>query len=643
MKYIIRLLLIAFICFSCSGNTNIISPNERVEARVFILEDGQLSYVVLKSGITVVDTSQLGILVDDKVLGKNSIIKKVDKKDVEFEYALWGAKSKAKHNANKVNYQIKEDDGFIWNLEFQVSDEGVAFRYIVPNDGVKRVYGELSSFKVPIKTKVWYFERNNSWKLKSHAGEWLSADISKMPTISKMGPIQGLTLTLESPQGDYALLAEAALFNYSGMRLKAIGDNTFKANFEEGENGFEVKGNITTPWRCILLANDLTQLVNNSLVASLNPAPDKKIFDDTSWIKPGKSAWFWWSRRRSTFEQEKKVIDDAALLGLDYTLVDEGWDIWENKWQKVAELCEYAKTKNIGVFFWKHSNYLNFPENDYAVMTGFLDTISSLGAVGIKVDFMNGQDKSLIEFDETLLYKCAERQLMVDFHGCQQSSGEFRTYPNEVTREGVRGLELNGHPEGPITASHNAALPFTRYVTGHADYTPLAFTSPAETTWAHQLATLVCFYSPFQCLAENTEFLLHNEEVQPARAFIADVPSVWDETLVFPQSKIGELAILARRKGEDWYVGVLNAQDEMELSIPCDFLRDRNYEVDVFSDDMSGKVISLEGVHQNPKAFYEEYSFAIPFVKSEKMMKNTSEINLRLAKNGGAVIWFKAK
>lgn len=634
---ILALLLIV----SCNSNkTEYALSHKDIDLQVFMLGNKQLAYCVHKGDQTLIDTSLLGISINDTTLGVNSNIKLEATDVVGFEYPILGVKNIANYHGSISRFEIQETNGISWFLEFQISDEGVAYRYIIPKKGKNLVNGERSSFKLPDNTKVWYFERNNSWKLKSHAGEWISAGISQMPTVSKMGPVQGLTLTLEMPDGSYALLAEAALFNYSGMRLEATGNNTFQANFTENRQGFEIEGDIITPWRCILLANSLNELVNITMVASLNPKPDETLFSDVSWIKPGKAAWYWWSGKFSTFEKEKKTIDNAAKLGFQYTMIDEGWEKWENKWETITALNEYARNKGLELFLWKRSSEINIPDNNYAVMAAFLDSVKQTGAVGVKVDFMNGQDKSIIDFDEAVLKLAAERRLMVNFHGCQQSSGEYRTYPNEITREGIRGVELNNMAEGPLPASHNAALPFTRYVTGHADYTPVAFTAPGETTWAHQLATLVCFYSPFQCIAEDPEFLLSSREIQPALNFIKNVPSVWDETIVLPDSKIGELAIIARRKGTDWYLGVLSSGPEKQLNVNCNFLSEGQYVSEVFMDDMLAEPINLEGL--NPRANLTRFDTAVPFRKELMECNKTTMLNLEIGANGGAAIWFRA-
>ncbi len=610
------------------------------QVQLFKASSGALTYQIISNGKVVIDSSTIGITVNGKTLGVNSNIKLIEEDSFSTEFPLLGVKNKAVYKAKTSTFELTELNGFVWFLDFQVSDQGVAYRYRVPGAEKQIVNSEETSFKIPSNTKVWFFERNSNWKLKSHAGEWISADISKMPKISKMGPIQGLTLTLELPQGGYALLAEAALWNYSGMRLEAIGNNTFKANFTEGNKGFEIDGVIKTPWRCVLLADNLNDLVNNTMVPSLNPEPDKTLFADRSWIKPGTSVWHWWTKKFATFKDEKRMVDDAVALGLDYSMVDEGWEKWADKWETTTQLCNRANKNGIGIFLWKRSKEINFPKNDWEVMRHFLDSVQNTGAKGVKVDFMNGQTKDLIDFDEALLKKAAERKLMVNFHGCQQSAGEYRTYPNEVTREGIRGLEVNGMQEGMLTATHNAALPFTRFVAGHGDYTPIGFTNPGETTWAHQLATLVCFYSPFQCLAEGTDFLQKSQHVKPALNFIDKIPSVWDETIVLPQSKIGDLAIIARRSKNDWYLGVLNSGDATSITVNCDFLFDSDYASEVFTDDLNAPKFDISGLH--PRQYFKEYNKVTLFKREIVKVTKTSTLKLDLAENGGAVVWFKS-
>ena len=637
---------IVLVTYSCSSVKKEYDVTyEDITAKVFNV-NGQLAYKIMKNEQVVIDSSLLGIIVNKKILGSNSKIKGETRHRIALKYPLLGAKNKAAHKANAVMYAIEEADGTNWELEFQVSNEGVAYRYKIPGDDAQTVNKELTTFRLPKKTQVWYFERNNNWKLRSHAGVWTKGDIAEMPTISNMGPIQGLTLTCELPDGGYVLIAESALFNYSGMRLKAIGNNTFKANFTEGEKGFTLeKGDVLTPWRCVVIANDLNDLVNNTLVASLNPKPDERLFADRSWIKPGKAVWYWWSRGQGTYEAEKKMIEDAEKLGMEYSMVDEGWELWDNKWQKVKELCDYGKGKGVDVFLWKRSAQINLPKDNYKVMASFLDSVKMTGAVGVKVDFMNGQTKSLIKFDEVLLKMAAQRHLMVNFHGCQQSSGEYRTYPNEVSREGIRGIELNLMTEGMIPPSHNAALPFTRFVTGHADYTPLAFTIPGETTWAHQLATLICFYSPFQCIAEDTRFLLNSKEIKPALEFIREVPSVWDETIVLSESKIGEIAALARRNKDQWYVGVLNGETAKKYKFKTDFLPAGKYEVEVFKDDLEAELFKLNeidiqnvNVHQTNQNYRGD---VVPFKKEKIVINSHDEVTVTLADGGGSSMVFK--
>jgi alpha-glucosidase len=202
---------------------------------------------------------------------------------------------------------------------------------------------------------------------------------------------------------------------------------------------------------------------------------------------------------------------------------------------------------------------------------------------------MNGEDLGLIRFDERVLREAAARRLLVNFHGCQKPSGESRTYPNEVTREGVRGLELNriterylkkqrekgvdvvARKETPggenqyIPASHNAALPFTRGVVGPADYTPVAFSRPGATTWAHQLAAAYLITSPLLVMAEHPQHVCDEPRLSEVLPFLQALPVTWDETRVLEGSRIGELAAFARRSGNVWYVAMVNGTAGLKM------------------------------------------------------------------------------
>ena len=345
------------------------------------------------------------------------------------------------------------------------------------------------------------------------------------------------------------------------MRLKAIGDNSVQVNFTEGDAGFAINKKLQTPWRVILFANYLNDLVRNQVIESLNPQPDTALFADQSWIKPGVAVWSWITRNDRYMEpaEEMKFVDAAAKLHFQYSMLDEGWETkWPDKWNQLKSLSVYAAKKKVGLWVWKHSNELRDP----AQRDRFLDSIRDYGAVGIKTDFMNSEEKALIDFEIGLLEAAAKRKLMVNFHGCHAPTGESVTWPNEMTREGIRGLELNIMNE-PIPAWHNAALPFTRLILGHGDYTPAFFSNKANTTYTHQLALLYLFNSPFQCIAENPVTLLNDPLYKPILPLLKTLPVTWDETYVLNGSEIGKLAAFARRKGNKWYIAVINGTDSV--------------------------------------------------------------------------------
>ncbi|TCC96070.1 glycoside hydrolase family 97 protein [Pedobacter hiemivivus] len=555
------------------------SPSGNISAELFP-KDGRLFYSIKADGKPVIDQSEMGIVVDGVAYGsKITSLNGLKKGTI---YSKSGDKRKG---YNFYSFSVFEASRS-YTIEFRLSNEGAAFRYIFTGTADQRVMKELTCFRFP-ESRVWFFERKNSWKLKSYAGLWIQTPIDSLPIISNQGPVQGKPLLFELPGKKYAMLTEAALYNYSGMRFKALGNRTLQTDFTE-TGGFSVSGDITTPWRVLLYASNLNDLVNNTMINDLNPEPDPHLYADTKYIKPGRSVWSWITRTANYMEprEEMKFITAASELNFEYTLLDEGWETkWADKWTQLRDICTFAGTKKVGVWVWKNSKGLR----DSSTRERFLDSVKNTGAVGIKTDFMDSEAKELVDFEIGFLKACAKRKLMVNFHGCHPPTGESKTYPNEMTREGIRGMELNIMNE-PIPAWHNAALPFTRLVLGHGDYTPGLFYNKANTTNTHQLALFYLFNSPFQCLAENPIKLLADDKFKPIIPLLKTLPVTWDETIVLPGSSIAEVAAFAKRKGDKWYVVAINGTTEKkEINLKPYFLtKSKKYKETIITDARVG-------------------------------------------------------
>jgi alpha-glucosidase len=573
------------------GAFRLTSPDGAVQTSVAIDASGQLVYAVRFHGTEVIAPSPLGLSLAEGDLGRVTDLKELRVSAVSERFPCRGARAESRLDAQRALYCATPHSGPAFGLQIVAANSGFAWRFMIPGKGVRRVKAETACWRLPPESRVWFAERLSNWKLKTYAGEWLSAPLRDLHAVSPQGPVQTMPLVAELPDGlGYALATEAALFRYSGMRLLAGPDGSLRGCFTEAD-GFDIEGPIQTPWRVLLLTSTLDALVNNDLVGQLAPPPDPALFPSDDWTQGGRSVWSWWQGRNDYMvpEAEKRVIDCAAELGFEFTTLDEGWEAWANAWDTLKEICAHGRNRNVRVFIWKHSKALNLPADDFAALRGFLDKAQQAGCAGVKIDFMNSEAFATLAFDERVLREAALRRLLVNFHGCQKPSGESRTYPNEITREGVRGLELNritafhekrqrekdaaaetrphvpGGENQNIPASHNAALPFTRCVTGQADYTPLAFSRPGQTTWAHQLAMAYLVTSPLLVMAEHPQTLLTDPRLAPALPFIRELPVSWDETRVLEGSRIGELAAFARRKGDVWHIAMVNGTDGLKL------------------------------------------------------------------------------
>ena len=240
--------------------------------------------------------------------------------------------------------------------------------------------------------------------------------------------------------------------------------------------------------------------------------------------------------------------------------------------------------------FWRHSRQLRTPE----AREEFFSRLKRLGVAGAKIDFIDHEAKESVDLYEDLLAGAARHQLVIDFHGANKPTGRLRTWPNDMLREAVRGMESSSLQE---RARHETILPFTRYLAGPADYTTMIFTERRrDSSWAHQIACLATFHSPMLTIAAHPQSVLDN----PALDVIKSIPAVWDETIVLPDSRIGELSIFARRKGDMWMLAVMCGTEGRTITVPLSFLGDGEYKASLVRDDMQNDAaVKLEDATVN--------------------------------------------
>jgi alpha-glucosidase len=313
---------------------------------------------------------------------------------------------------------------------------------------------------------------------------------------------------------------------------------------------------------------DLHTLVTSDIVHNLAPPADPALFPAgvrTDWIKEGRAVWKYLDGGENTLEEMKEFSRLAGELGFEYNVVEGFWRKWTPA--QLRELVDYSRERGVGVWLWQHSNLLL----DAASVREFFEMCRTAGVVGAKVDFFDHEAKDVVERYELVLREAARNRILVNFHGANKPTGESRTWPNEMTREGIYGLD-NRRTE--VWSAHNATLPFTRLLAGHADYTPVIFGERRkETSWAHQIATAAVFTSPVLVYGAHPASLL----ASPAVDLIKSLPAAWDETRVLPMSEIGELAVFARRHGTTWFVAVLNGPEGRTIRLPLSFLGNGSY------------------------------------------------------------------
>ena len=507
-----------------------------------------------------------------------------------------------KHEGSGTAYDKRQQ--YLLDIIVRAYDEGVAIRYHFPeatNGLFMHITEDLTSFRFAPGAEAYHYAwaqaHANKVKLLKSEAAW--KDEAERP------------LTFQLANGLYAAIGEAALTDFVRGKLKLKADNELQmAMFDSAD----IITAYDMPWRFIMVGEKAIDLINNKqMVLNLN-APCQ--IQDTSWIKPGKA----FRVCRLDMKTCMEGVDFCVDRGLQYIELDAGWygpemkmsssalKVLETRDIDMPKLCQYAKSKGIGVWVYVNQRAL------YQELDQLLPLYEKWGISGIKFGFVQIGSQEWTTWLHNAVKKCADHHIMVDIHDEYRPTGWSRTYPNLMTQEGIGGNE-----EMP-DAEHNTILPFTRFLCGPADYTPCYFNGRVKNTKAHQLAMPVVYYSPITFLFWYDLPNVYKGEKE--LDFWKYCPTVWDESKAL-QGEIGEYIVQARRSGNDWFVGAMTGLLARDITLnTADFLqKGKKYRVEIYNDD--------------PKLNTRtKVSTVVQTIKAGKILK------LHLQPSGGAALRF---
>ena len=608
--YLIGLIVFANFFFAAKSTGSvkeINSPDRKISVKVSITDKISYSVDYNNEKLIVPSTISLDLgygdvlghkprLTGSKIISVNDLIKPV-------------VREKRAEVLNKYNQLTLTFDGN-YKLIFRVFNDGVAYRWQTSRSGQITVFGEEANFAFASDHMVYFPQTNGFITAFQETYKYLPLDSisDKMMCITPA--------LVDNEKGPKVAITEADLRDYPGMFLTGNSNNTLTGKYApyifNGSARLSPKeiiradflaktiGTRVFPWRVLSIVENDADLINTQIVYLLGE-PSK--IDDTSWIKTGKIAWDWYNanniynvdfRAGLNFDTYKYYIDFAAEHNIEYVVLDEGWsDTYNvmklNEDMRMDELTKYAIKKGVGLILWVE--WKTFDENLDAATKRFQEW----GIVGIKMDFMNRDDQYMVNLYERVAQTCAKRHLLVDYHGAYKPTGIRRTYPNIITYEGVVGLE-NCKWSDKADPKYNVTMPFIRMLAGPVDYTPGAMINAQKRnfkpifyrpmgmgTRCHQLAMYVVFESPLQMLAESPTIYLKEKE---SLAFLSEVPVEWDETVVL-DAKVGAYIVIARKKGDNWYIGAMTNWDKRELTVDLSKIANGKYTIEEFVDGIN--------------------------------------------------------
>ena len=589
------LLLMLLIATVAKAVETLQSPNGKYQF-TFSQKEGKLLYSLDYAGKSVVEAGELGVNIDNHLVESamgipvdNSNVwthgmevTSVDRrsedntwKPVYGEYAQIRDRYNemtihllkgGKHEGSGTAYDKRQQ--YLLDIIVRAYDEGVAIRYHFPeatNGLFMHITDDLTSFRFAPGAEAYHYAwaqaHANKVKLLKSEAAW--KDEAERP------------LTLQLANGLYAAIGEAALTDFVRGKLKLKADNELQmAMFDPAD----IITAYDMPWRFIMVGEKAIDLINNKqMVLNLN-APCQ--ISDTSWIKPGKA----FRVCRLDMKTCMEGVDFCVDRGLQYIELDAGWygpemkmsssalKVLETRDIDMPKLCQYAKSKGIGVWVYVNQRAL------YQQLDQILPLYEKWGISGIKFGFVQIGSQEWTTWLHNAVKKCADHHIMVDIHDEYRPTGWSRTYPNLMTQEGV------GDNEEMPDAEHNTILPFTRFLCGPADYTPCYFNNRVKNTKAHQLAMPVVYYSPISFLYWYDLPNVYKGEKE--LDFWKYCPTVWDESKAL-QGEIGEYIVQTRRSGNDWFVGAMNGLQARDIIVnTADFLqKGKKYRVEIYNDD----------------------------------------------------------
>jgi alpha-glucosidase len=658
--------LIGTVLFTCSPAAaasaksahEVRSPDGRIA--IAIHTDAPLGYSIAVDGKPLLQRSRLGLeLAGDVKLGEKPVVESEKRRSANTTWVnQWGKNRNVRDHYNELTLTLKEGDR-TFGVIARAYNDGAAFRLVLPKQpGMESftITRDATEFTFPDDCPVWAGWNNPEGAARPEGGFVGSQEWRYLPNkLSGLNPTykHGLPFLVQTPAA-YVAITESDLLDWSGMWLvqkagvkntlevqlappipvqpwpsrtpAANGDSVAQAPppLAPAQNGLVVANTPhNSPWRTFIIGRKPHELIQSDLV--LNLATPSQLAD-TSWVKPGMSAWgTWWPNvGRNDLPTLKQYIQLAADMNWPYQLSEI-----QDK-SIVPELVSFAKERNVRVWLWFHFNDFI----DSAVYKRDFPMYAKWGIVGLKIDFIDRDDQFAVKWYEDIARTAAENHLLIDFHGAFKPTGLNRTWPNQITREGIQGDEYNKWSTKE-TPEHRATLPFTRVLAGGGDYTPGGFANrqpsqfhtgmkptQVQATRAGELAMFILIESPFAVACDSPEDYKDKDgKYLLGVDFLKGLPTVWDETRGLA-GEVGKYVVEVRRNGKNWYLAAITDRTARELPVPLKFLGKGNWNVSLWED--------APDAGEN----------AEHLVKNEKTVRPSDTLQLKLAPSGGTVAIF---